>query len=229
MKNVIITGAAGNLGKVIVESFIGWGANVIALISYRNPSPFKPSPGLETFPCDLTNESETQDLIAKIIIQYKQIDAAFLLAGGFAAGGVQETDATALHKMITLNFETAWFVAKPVFLQMQKQATGGRIVLVGSRPSLVASDGRKMMSYALSKSLLFRLAEYLNAEGSSKNVITSVIVPSVIDTPDNRMAMPKADFSKWVSPEQISSTLAFITSADGDALREPVFKIYGDS
>ena len=118
-------------------------------------------------------------------------------------GGIKTADGESLKNMYALNFETAYFAARPAFLQMQKQPAGGRIILVGSRASLIPKDGKNFIAYALSKSLLFKLAEYLNVEGASHNVVTSVIVPSTIDTPANRQSMPKADFSKWVKPEEI--------------------------
>ena len=134
-----------------------------------------------------------------------------------------------MRKMFSLNFETAYHVARPVFLHMQQEAIPGRIILVGARPALLAGAGKDMLAYGLSKSLLFKLAEYLNAEGKAKNIVTSVIVPSTIDTPTNRKEMPQADFSAWVTAEEIAETMAFITSAKGSTLREPVFKIYGRS
>ena len=110
-----------------------------------------------------------------------------------------------------------------------KQVSGGRIVLVGAKPALNANQGKDMIAYGLSKSLLFKLAEYLNAEGDANNVVTSVVIPGTIDTPQNRASMPDADFRNWVQPEVIAETMAFICSEDGMALRQPVFKVYGKS
>jgi NAD(P)-dependent dehydrogenase (short-subunit alcohol dehydrogenase family) len=109
---------------------------------------------------------------------------------------------------------------------MLTQHDGGRIVLVGSRPALVPKEGKNSFAYALSKSLIFKLADFLNAEGSSKNVTASVIVPSTIDTEANRSAMPDKDFTAWVKPEEIAASMAFICSGDGNPLRESVLKIY---
>jgi NAD(P)-dependent dehydrogenase (short-subunit alcohol dehydrogenase family) len=143
-------------------------------------------------------------------------------------GNIEKTDGTSLRKMYALNFETAYFVARPVFLQMQKQK-GGRIIFVGSRPSLDAKAGKNMLAYALSKSLLFKLAEHLNAEGASHNIVVSVIVPSTIDTPENRDSMPDADFNNWVKPEDIAKNLAHLCSPDGNSLREPILKLYANA
>jgi NAD(P)-dependent dehydrogenase (short-subunit alcohol dehydrogenase family) len=225
-KNVVITGGSGGLGKTVVEQFVSEGYRVIATVSPGKTLGFDIA-GVQTYEADLTNEKNVNTVIDSIIKKYSTIDAAVLLVGGFAMGGIKDTDGDALRNMYSLNFETAYYVARPIFLQMQNQATGGRIVFVGSRPALVASQGKGVIAYALSKSLLFKLAEYLNAEGAAKDVVTSVVTPSTIDTPVNRKAMPNADFTSWVKPSEIAEIMTFIASAKASVLRDPVFKVYG--
>jgi len=108
-----------------------------------------------------------------------------------------------------------------------EQPEGGRIILIGARPALFANEGKNAVAYALSKSLVFKLAELLNAEGQSKKVITTVIVPGTIDTAANRNAMPEADFSQWVNPEAIAETMLFLCSENASAWREPIIKMFG--
>jgi NAD(P)-dependent dehydrogenase (short-subunit alcohol dehydrogenase family) len=105
----------------------------------------------------------------------------------------------------------------------------GRLVFVGARPALVAAQGKGLIAYGLSKSLLFKLAEYLNAEAKGKNVVCSVIVPSTIDTSINRQSMPEANPDNWVKAEQIADVLEFICSDKGMPVREPVYKIYNNA
>ena len=90
-------------------------------------------------------------------------------------------------------------------------------------------QGKGALAYSLTKSLLFRLAELLNATAKGKNVVASVVAPSTIDTAVNRKSMPDADFSAWVKPEDIATLLEFICSDEGNALREPVYKIYNNA
>jgi NAD(P)-dependent dehydrogenase (short-subunit alcohol dehydrogenase family) len=223
-KNVLITGASGNLGKATVDKFLKEGYNVIATVTPGKSLGFTAE--VKTYEADLTDEAVVNKVVAKIISDHSTLDAALLLVGGFAAGNIQKTDGALLNKMFALNFDTAYFVARPVFQQMVVQPKGGKIVLVGSRPALTPKDGKNTLAYALSKSLIFKLADFLNAEGSSKNVTTSVIVPSTIDTEVNRKAMPDKDFSTWVKPEDIAEAMAFLCSENGNALREPVLKLY---
>jgi NAD(P)-dependent dehydrogenase (short-subunit alcohol dehydrogenase family) len=227
MKTVIITGASGNLGKACVEKFLEEGYSVIATTTPGKTLGFEVNGSIETYEADLTSEGSAEEVIARIITKHATIDAALLLVGGYASGGIKETDHAALQKMFTLNFNTAYFVARPLFQQMLQQANGGRIIFVGSRPALIAKDGKRSLGYSLSKSLLFKLADVLNEEGSSSNVTASVVVPSTIDTLANRQSMPKADFTSWVKPEEIADAMAHLCSAESNAWRETVVKVYG--
>ena len=143
-------------------------------------------------------------------------------------GSIAETKTNDIYKQYQLNFETAYNIARPVFLQMMKQ-NSGRIFLIGSRPGLDAAKGKGMIAYSLSKSLIFHLAELMNKEAKGKNVVTSVLVPSTIDTPQNRKSMPAADFGSWVQPGQIADVIYFYANDKAAVLREPVIKIYNNS
>jgi NAD(P)-dependent dehydrogenase (short-subunit alcohol dehydrogenase family) len=221
--NILITGATGNLGQAVRNKFSGH--QLIAITSPGKSAGLEKS--IDTFEADLTDEIAVEKTIAAVLSKHKTIDAAVLLVGGFAAGGIDKADGASVKKMFDINFSTAYFVARPVFQQMKKQ-NGGRIVLVGSRPALDAKAGKQTVAYALSKSLIFTLAELLNAEGADKNIVTAVIVPSTIDTSANRAAMPNADFSKWVDPEEIADMIAVIVEKS-KALREPIIKLYGNA
>jgi NAD(P)-dependent dehydrogenase (short-subunit alcohol dehydrogenase family) len=111
---------------------------------------------------------------------------------------------------------------------MMKQ-NSGNIFLIGSRPGLNAAAGKGMVAYGLGKSLIFRLAELMNDEAKGHNVTTSVVVPGTIDTPQNRKAMPDANFSNWVKPEAIADAIYFYCSDKASAIREPVIKLYGNA
>jgi NAD(P)-dependent dehydrogenase (short-subunit alcohol dehydrogenase family) len=225
-KNIVITGASGNLGKAAVEKFVTDGYQVLAIVSPGKKLPYETSDNVIAYEANLVDENAVKEVVTTILAQYQIIDAALLLVGGFAQGSIAEADGASLKKMFSLNFDTAYFTARPIFLQMMNQPNGGRIVFVGSKPAMVSSEGKKNVAYALSKSLVFKLAELLNAEGKEKNVVSSVIVPSIIDTPENRAAMPNANFSDWQKPEEIAETMAYFVSDKGRALRDPIFKFF---
>ena len=229
MKTALVTGASGNLGQEVIRKFIAEGYNVVGTVIPNDPVSIEvDSDRSEKAVADLMSEDDSQRLVSSVITKYSQLDAAILTVGGFAMGSMSETKTSDILKQHKLNFETAYNVARPVFIQMLKQ-NNGRIFLIGSRPGLEAKSGKGMIAYGLAKSLIFRLAELMNAEGKHHNVVTSVIVPSTIDTPQNRKSMPEADPNNWVKAEEIANTIFYYCSDASRSLREPVIKIYGNS
>jgi len=228
-KTILITGANGNLGAATVKKFLDEGYKVVAVDHSGTHLGFAAShDNFELRSVDLTDEEAVVSFMEEVIELYGRIDGALLLAGGFAMGGIDATDGEALKKMYSLNFETAYFPARSLFPHMLQNGYG-RLVFIGSRPALKPEQGKGVIGYALSKGLLFHLAELLNATAKGKNVVASVVAPSTIDTVINRQSMPNADPAAWVKPEQIATLLEFICSEKGDALRDPVYKIYNNA
>jgi len=228
-KIAIVTGSSGNLGQEVTRKFIAEGYNVVGTVIPNDPAPMDfPADRFEKVVVDLMSEDDSQKLAATVISKHGEINAAILTVGGFAMGNIAETKTADLMKQYKLNFETAYNIARPVFAQMMKQ-NGGRIFLIGSRPGLEAKSGNGMIAYGLAKSLIFRLAELMNEEGKVHNVVTCVIVPSTIDTPQNRKAMPDTDPNNWVKAEEIANVIYYYCTDEARSLREPVIKIYGNS
>ena len=229
MKTAIVTGASGNMGQAVVIKFLAEGYKVIGTIIPNDPVKIDVySPNFETTIVNLADEENSQQFIESVIQKNGRIDVAVLTVGGFAMGTVVETKTADVLKQYKLNFETAYNAARPAFIQMLKQ-NSGRIFIIGSRPGLDAKNGKGMVAYGLSKSLIFRLAELMNDEAKGKNVVTSVIVPSTIDTPQNRKGMPDADPSKWVKAEDIANVIYFYCTDEASVLREPLIKVYNNA
>ncbi len=228
-KTVLITGAAGNLGRAVTRKFLEEGYHVEASARNREEAQLLGTLGeVNATELNLMDEAETKAFVESLKRRLPSLHSAVLLVGGFAMGSIEDTDAEALMKMYRLNFETAYFMCRPLLSWMKK--TGfGRLVLVGARPALDPAAGKNVLAYALSKSLIFRLAEIINEEGKGHDVTASVVVPSIIDTAPNRAAMPDADFSKWVTPESIAENIAFICSDRARDQREAIIKMYGNS
>lgn len=225
----VVTGASGNLGHAVTQKFIAEGYKVIGTILQNDPFAFDfPADKFEKIAVDLGNEEATMLFIKTVIANHGKIDAAVLTVGGFAMGKIADTQTTAISHQYKLNFETAYNVARPVFVQMLQQ-NSGRIFLIGSKPGLSAGNSKGMIAYSLGKSLIFRLAELMNDEAKGYNVVTSVVVPSTIDTPQNRQSMPDADFSKWVKPENIASIIHYHCSVEAAVLKAPIIKVYGNA
>lgn len=225
MKNAIVTGAAGNLGQAVVKKFLHEGYKVVGTV-HRETSAVEANSRYRQVVIDLGDEDKVSRFVKSITEELGSLDAVVLTVGGFAMGNLENTSSVDLGKQYKLNFETAYHVARPVFLKMMEQGSG-RIFFIGSRPGLEVKSGKSMVAYSLAKSLLFRLAELMNEEAGKSDVVVSVVVPSTIDTPDNRTSMPGADFNKWVTPEAIADVIHFYCSGEGRVLREPVLKVFG--
>ena len=229
MKLAIVTGASGNLGQAVVKKFLAEGYKVIGTVIPNDTVPLEiRNNNFEKKIVDLGSEEDAQKFISSVITENKNIDAAVLTVGGFAMGKIADTKIVDIQKQYKLNFETAYNTARPVFIQMMKQ-NSGRIFMIGSKPGLSAANGKGMVGYGLAKSLIFRLAELMNDEAKGSNVVTDVIVPSTIDTPQNRESMPDAKFENWVKPEAIADIIYFYCTDAASVIREPVIKVYNNS
>src|SRR6201996_3139086 len=228
-KTILITGANGNLGAATVKKFLDEGHKAIAVDQSGTHLGFAgTNDNFELKSVNAGDEEAVSTFVEEIIELNGRIDGALLLVGGFAMGDIQQTDGAALRKMYALNFETAYFFARPLFTHMLDNGYG-RLVFMGARPALRPEQGKGALAYSLTKNMLFALAELLNATAKGKNVVASVVAPSTIDTAINRKSMPDADFDTWVKPESIADVLEFICSDKGDTVREPIYKIYNNA
>ncbi len=226
MKTALITGAAGNLGRAVTERFISGGYFVSGTVIPGDHSNLDFSADqFEKTSLDLMDEKAAGKLVMDLAERKGKIDSAILTVGGFAMGSVKDTSARDIMGQYQLNFETTYNVARPLFTKMMEQGHG-RIFMMGSKPGLSTANGKGMVAYSLAKSLLFRLAELMNNESRHLDVVTTVVVPSTIDTPQNRKAMPDGNFDNWVTPQAIAEILFWHCSAEASVLREPVLKVY---
>ncbi len=229
MKHIIITGANGNLGTAVTKKFLENGYKVTAtVISEQDKATMPLHEHLNLKIVDLLSDTASEQFINEVIAEHGQVHGAIVLVGGYASGNVAATPTATVTKMIGLNFNTAYNIARPLLAHFEANGYG-RLVFTGARPALKNTEGKSSMAYALSKSLLFKLADFVNEEHKGKNITATVIVPSTIDTPQNRTAMPDKDPANWVEPQQIADVLAFICSDGADALRESVIKIYNNA
>jgi NAD(P)-dependent dehydrogenase (short-subunit alcohol dehydrogenase family) len=225
-KTIIITGANGNLGSATVKKFLDEGYRLISVDHSASHLTFAEShANFEFHTVNLLEETEVDSFVQEMIKKYKKIDGALLLAGGFAPGNLESTGGEDLKKMYALNFETVYFIARPLFKHMLEKGYG-RLVFIGARPALKPEQGKFAVAYALTKSLLFKLAELMNEEAKGKNIVCSIVAPSTLDTELNRKSMPEANPDNWVKLEQVAEIMEFICSDKSLPLRENIFKIY---
>lgn len=224
---IIITGAGGNIGKATVQQLLSKGYHISGIIDKKKELPSS-SRQIQYYQADLTEESATTHLIQEIADTHNGIQATIMIVGGFAMGGIEDTDMQAIHNMFQLNFQTAYQVARPSFKYMKQSGKGGKLIFIGAKPALEIQEGTGVIAYAISKSMLFTLSDLMNASGKAHGIVSSVIVPSIVDTPPNRNAMPDADVKDWVTPDSIAEVISFLLSEQSKDLRSPIMKLYGN-
>jgi len=149
-----------------------------------------------------------------------------MIAGGFSVGSIRETSSGGIKNMLDLNFFSAYHTARALFRHMERD--GGILVFIGARPALDARQGKHILAYTLSKSLLLRLAEIINEDGKQHGIKAVVVIPDIIDTPRNRMDMPGADFSKWVTPRQVAEKIASLVTMQGKESGMNIIEVQGE-
>ena len=224
-KHAIITGAAGNLGRALTNELLDAGYTIHAIISHNDNTGYIKSKGLTVYQTDLMSENKTLNTINIIIKGIETIDLSIMTVGGYAPGRLQEVTLTDIEKMYRLNFVTAFNVVRAVLPFMEKQETGGRLFFIGAPSAIHPEQAMDMVAYALSKSLLFRLSEIINEDGKEKKVRSVVVVPGTIDTPQNRISMPDADFTKWVKPDEIASRIVQLALSSDMKVSDNILKI----
>jgi len=217
--NVLITGANGGLGTAVSQEFLATGAKVIGVaLQWKQPAPFT------TISTDVTTEAGCDSMV-KQALEQGPIDALVHLVGGFAGGSpVAETTDQTWDSMMNLNLRAAFCCIRAALKPMHA-AGRGRIVAIGTRMAVEPSPN--FAAYAVSKAALVALIKTVAAEGQKFGVTANVVLPSTIDTPANRAAMPKADFSRWVAPQSIAKLLVFLTSDAAADTSGAVIPIYG--
>lgn len=207
MKTVLITGANGNLGHAAVSKFSGRGWKVIAVISHRaSVEIFEGLNNVDVFKANALSEAEVLSTIESIIEKHTQIDAAVLTIGGYSGGSISETTTGQIQEMMQLNFYTAWHFTQSLFEKMASKQNG-HLVLIGSQAGINLTEGTYAVAYSVAKTAVAKLAALISESGKKKNVVCTVITPATLDTPQNRKAMPDADFSRWQKPETVAAEI----------------------
>ncbi len=203
-KVVLVTGAAGALGRAVVAHFDGRGATVaqldVAAVGNHHYAAI----------CDLTDAAACQAAVDRIVADLGGIHVLANIAGGFAMGeAVHETTQETWDFLMGLNAHSVLNMARAVVPGMLAGG-GGKIINVGAG---AGQRGAALMgAYSAAKSVVIRLTEAMSEELKEKGINVNCILPSIMDTPRNRAEMPDADFSRWVTPEAVASVVGFLAS-----------------
>lgn len=230
---VLVTGATGGLGRVVVRRFLAEGATVAAV--YRSEDKLKELVNyvgegkLTGFKADVTDAASVSALVVEVTKQLGRVDVLLNIVGGYAGGKpLQESEEVMLDQMVTLNTRSAWLCSRAVLPGMIER-NWGRIVSVSAKNATSRGRMAGNIAYAISKGGILTLTEALAEELAKYEVNINCVIPATIDTINNREKMPKADTSKWVSPEDIAEVILFLSSESSRAVTGAAIPVFGRS
>ena len=225
---VLVTGAAGNLGRAVAEEFSSRGDRLV-LVDLRAESlanTFGEAGGGRLFvAADLLREADAQGVMKKALDRFGRVDVACNIAGGFRMGeAVHETSDETWDFLLGLNSRTVLNMARVAVPHFLSRGSG-KIVNVAA---FAAQKGAaRMGAYTASKAAVIRLTEAMSAELRAKGINVNCVMPTILDTPENRASMPDADPKSWVAPRDLAKVIAFLASEDARAIHGAAIPVTG--
>ncbi len=227
----IITGGTGALGSVVAEKFFDAGANIaIPLHSKQSTGRLSDRVIQSVDRCtlmqaDLSVEEDVKSFIHHVLGKFGSIGILANIAGGYAGGtSIVETPLDQWDSMMTKNLRTTFLMSREVLKPMIARGAG-RVVNIAAMPAL--ASGVRKAAYAISKRGVVALTETLAEETKASGVTVNAIAPSIILTDDNKQSMPNADFSKWVTTDEIAELILFLCSERARSISGNVVRIFG--
>lgn len=225
-RTVMVTGAAGTLGRAVAAAFAAEGANLVLLGHREAPPPA----GLDAASClvvaaDLLDAGQVADAAGRARDRFGAIDVLCNIAGGFRMGeAVHETGDATWDFLLDLNARSIVHTARAVVPGMVERGEG-RIVNVAAHAAQRGVAG--MGAYCVSKSAVMRLTESMAAELRERGINVNCVMPTIIDTPENRRSMPDADPTRWVAPADLAEVIRFLASPAARAIHGAALPVTG--
>src|SRR3954447_7970329 len=222
-KVILVTGAFGALGVAVVDMAIARSAQVGA-VDFAVMSQGMDGPGrFRQGSVDLSNAAQADRAVGAVAAHFGKLDVLINIAGAFSFETIAEGDAKTWQRLYAVNVLTALNASRAAIPHLLA-SPAGRIINIGAIGALQAGSG--MGAYAASKAGVHRLTEALAAELKGK-VTVNAVLPSIIDTPANRAAMPNADFSKWVTADELANVILFLASDQAGAVTGALLPVAG--
>lgn len=221
-KAAILTGATGGWGRAVLDRFLEQGWDVAA--THRGADDELPS-GVLGVKADLTDPADADRAVHACEERFGRVDAVACIAGGFISSGpLHESSPEAWRKMMAVNLDTAYTITRAA-LRPMLAAGSGAIVYTGSRAAVKPFGGA--VPYIVSKGAVLSLMAAVDAEVRTRGIRVNTVMPSIVDTPSNREQNPDADYSKWVTGEQLARVIEWLAGDDSAPLSGGAIPAYG--
>ena len=230
-RNVLITGGTGILGSAVTKAYLSQGDTVAVTYLFENEverfKQYNPelSEDVTFLFANVTEEPEVQKTFEEFISEFGSLDVLVNIVGGFVGGiPAAELEADRWDFMMNLNLKSVFLCCKMAIPSMAAQRYG-KIINVSARAGLKGEAG--LSAYCVSKGGVRTLTESLAAEVMDSGVNVNAIMPSIMDTPTNREAMPDEEHDRWVAPADVAKVICFLTSEDAAVINGAAIPVYG--
>ena len=225
-RHIVVTGGAGALGTAVVARLIQAGALChVPCLNEAEAARFRLRDHSQVT-VTVTGSLADETAIEKFYGQITTLWASIHTVGGFAAAPLRDTDLATIRQQLDINLVSCVLCCRAAVRAM---AGGGRIVNVAARPALEWRSGAGMAAYTASKAGVAALTAALAEEVAKDGILVNAVAPSILDTPANRQAMPKADHARWPKVEEVAATIAFLASPENHVTRGAIVPVYGKS
>jgi NAD(P)-dependent dehydrogenase (short-subunit alcohol dehydrogenase family) len=220
-QTAVVTGGTGALGSAVVERLLADGVRCHVTWKFEHElATFPHRDAVTLHEVDCAQETQVEGFYAAL----GGIDASIHIVGGFSAAAVEATSCADFTAMFELNVVTAFLCCREAVKAMRTSG-GGRIVNIAARPAVQPVGG--MVGYTTAKSAVASLTQCLAAEVVADGILVNAILPSILDTPANRAAMPDAEFGDWPKPADVAETIAFLASSRNGLTSGALIPVFG--
>lgn len=226
-KHIVVTGGTGALGSAVVQALVAAGAichipnydeKELENYQFSDHGRVKITSGV-----DLTDVNAVEGFYQQV----PELWASINLAGGFLFAPIEETAAADVETQWRMNAKTSFLCCQSAVKTMRSTGKGGRIVNVAARPAQEPRQGANMIAYTMAKAAVAALTQALAEEVAAEQIWVNAIAPSILNTAENRAAMPGEDHDKWPTLEDVAATILFLASPDNRTTRGGVVPVYG--
>jgi NAD(P)-dependent dehydrogenase (short-subunit alcohol dehydrogenase family) len=226
-RHIVVTGGAGALGTAVVSMLVEAGALCrVPCFDAAEAQRFALREH-KSVTVTVTGSLADEAAVAALYKGIAPLWASIHIAGGFAMAPLRETSVAALRQQLDMNFVSCALCCRAAVNAMA--GAGGRIVNIAARPALEWRSGAGMVAYTASKAAVAALTAALAEEVAKDGILVNAVAPSIMDTPANRQAMPKADYALWPKVEEVAATIVFLASPENRVTRGAIVSVYGKS
>jgi NAD(P)-dependent dehydrogenase (short-subunit alcohol dehydrogenase family) len=227
-RHIVVTGGAGALGSAVVEALLGAGAVChVPCFDEAEAQRFRLRDH-KNVKLTITGSLADDRAVTRFYQDIAPLWASIHIAGGFAAAPLSQTSVTTLRQQIDMNLLSCLLCCRAA-VTLMTGGEGGRIVNVSARAGLEWRSGAGMVAYTASKAAVAALTAALAEEVAKNGILVNAVAPSIMDTPANRQAMPKADYALWPKVEEVAATIVFLVSPENRVTRGAIVSVYGKS